>query len=181
MVTYKRFAFASPPRTATTWFLQAVSEIGLGEGSKTKVHLPPPNDWNGYLVSFIRHPFDWLCSYYTALSGGHVGVPAVDQFSAAAKRCDNAGQFIKWVAMSNPGAVGRMFKSYRASTILRVEDLPWCALEFFESVGADKKKIKEVASLPPHNTTKVLPILPKKIKRMIMESEQDFCLEYDYI
>jgi len=130
MIQYKNFSFAAPPRTGTTWFIKAASICELGDGQKATLHIPPPADWNGFVVSMIRHPYDWLASFFLSLRGGSVGVECVDVF-AFARYHDSPESFIQRYLENIPGEVGKMFDTYRANAVIRLEDLPYAGEEFF--------------------------------------------------
>lgn len=180
MIKYKQFVFAAPPRTATTWFMKAAQDLGLGDGSKSHVHDPAPRDWNGLVVSMVRHPYDWLYSYYYALQGGAIGVDAVDgPFVYIARESTSVDRFIRLYLKRKAGAVGEMFNTYNASTVLRVEDLPYGAGEFFESLGVPSWSATMM--LPAQNTYNGVTDAPnKKQRKAVVAAERALCQQYEY-
>ena len=191
MIQYPKFkfAFAAPPRTATTWFLKACSDLEIGHGTKTNLHIPPPEGWDGYLISLVRHPYDWLASYYLALEGGVIGVQCVDTFAIYARTCmhgclymkGGVYNFIKTCVNDRPGKIGEMFDAYRASTVIKMEDLPWAAVEFFASLGIKRRKLKVIQNMNPQNSRKGHPHIPdEKLRKSVVRSERDFCERYEY-
>jgi len=180
MIQYKNFSFAAAPRTGTTWFIKACSLMKLGDKQKTKVHFPPPLDYNNYVVSSIRHPYDFLVSFFLALRGGATGVGCVDVFSFA-RHHNSPGSFIQRYLRDIPGEVGKMFDAYRANSVIRLEDLPWAAEEFFEGVGVPYETARRVHEITPQNVRKGEPhIVDKKLRKQVMEAEGDFCERHEY-
>lgn len=180
MIEYKNFSFAAPPRTGSTSFLSMANLVGLGERQKTKAHIPPPNNYGGFVVSMVRHPFDFLISYFLALRGGATGVDCVDVFTFA-RHHDSPESFIRRYLRDIPGQVGKMFDIYQANSIIRLEDLPLAAEEFFESVGVPSSTAKMVSLITPQNARKGQPhIVDKKLRRAVVEAEKDFCDRYEY-
>lgn len=181
MIYYRDFAFASPPRTGTTWFIKAAAEAGLGAGQKAGLHTPPPEKWSGYLVSMIRHPYHWLEAYYHVLNGAAIGVSCVDMFVEHSRRSKDFNEFIRRYIRHCPGAIGDMFDRYGASTVMRVEDLPHAGVEFFESLGVSEAKLSRVRELPPQNKGKRTPHKPNPyLLQEVVKAERDFCDRYEY-
>lgn len=180
MINYERFHFASPPRTATTWFAHAAVACGLGPPNFAK-HEPPPKGWHGFLVTFVRHPVNWSVSVYTALRGGMIGVPAVDAVADVARTSRDVYEFLEQIAQ-RPGIIERAFAAYRASSVMRVEDLPWNVVEFFLSVGVPDNKARGIVDIPRQNALKrdALSNIPRRYRAMICESEKEFCERYEY-
>lgn len=183
MIDYGLFRFATPPRTASTWFLQACFTADLGVGFKADVHIPPPDKAKHALnVSLIRNPVDWLASYYHALEGGHVGVPEVDVFSRYAKEADSLNEFIEAYLRNIPGAIGRMHAAYKAGMVMKVEEISYAATIFFESLGGiDKRKLEAVANISILNQFKgQRAIISKGYRNLIRQAEARFCDDYEY-
>jgi len=180
MLEYDGFGFASPPRTGTAWFVNACALAGLGEKSRALSHTPPPQIYSGVVVCIIRHPLDWLVSYYMALTGGSIGVTCVDQFVPAAKSCDTVERFLKHVAYKMPGSVGSMFKGYRATTMFKLEDLPYSALDFLIPLSrrVDRDRIMCEGRMNARNGRGILH--REMWYKLITESEKEFCKEFDY-
>lgn len=181
MINYANFAFAAPPRTGSTWFIKAAYEVGLGNAYKSKLHIPPPNDFSGYMVSMVRHPFFWLRSYYYALEGGACGVDCVDVFVKHVRDANDFNGFVRRYLKHIPGAVNQMFCAYRANSVLQTEELPYNAAELFESVGIRPNMIVKAIKIPAQNRTKQrMPMADPVLLKEVIEAESDFFEELDY-
>jgi len=182
MIDYKKFQFASPPRTATRWFMSICNHLGLGDVSSAAVHVPPPKDNPKVLmVTMVRHPYDWLVSYFYALQGGAIQVPCVDKFVPLARGAGSFRYFIKSYLKRMPGEVGRMFAEYRASTVMRLEDFPWAVMEFFKMLDVEKHSIEAIREFPAINTWEKTPFTEYDFLRMkVCEAETEFCDRYEY-
>ncbi len=177
-----RFHFAACPRTGSTWFIKAAAIAGLGEAFKAKLHDPFParaQRLASLRVSLVRHPCDWLASYWASIHPGRVGVREVDALPVAMASFDS---FIKAYLRSMPGQVGRIFASYNADTYLRLEDMPWAAVELFETIGVQRGQTALVEKLDPQNVTRqeLRPHWDAKLRRRVLEAEQEMCERYDY-
>ena len=183
-VRYDQFRFASIPRSGTTWFLQACEEAGLGKKYKATVH-EPFNDSDGgiFKLSLIRHPYDWLVSYFKAIAPGMTGIPVIDKLKFPSEEWYTEYDFASFVNLylsECPGQVGRIFESYGADSYLRIEDMPWAATEFFASLGIPPHKRNRCRMISPVNTSKGH--IPKNptLYRLVMEAEKEMCERYDY-
>ncbi len=182
MIVYDRFCFASPPRTATSWFVRACWIAGLGEGFKAQAHEPPTApDPHRLIVSIVRHPYDWLCSYYHALKGGSIGVPCVDVFVDAVRANKDFESFVGQYLRELPGAVGEMFLKYNVSTSMRIEDLKWAAIEFFQSLDVKRDRLDRIKEILPLNANHSVPFTKHpRLRREVCKAETQFCEHYDY-
>jgi hypothetical protein len=186
MLQFDNFSFAAPPRCATSWFLSAAFEAGLGEYRKSKVFAP----WkygespSALKLTFVRDPYDWLVSYHTNIYPGSVGVPEVDVF-----RVMNGGfrldlsQFLDHYFTHLQGKITEMFAAYKADSVVRIEDLPAGLWSIFEMLGVDEVAKKKIFALPRVNTTQVdlKPSIRKSVRLNVLEAEFAFCERYGYI
>lgn len=180
MIDYYHFDYASPPRTATTWFMNAAFQVGLIRGYHPDVHIP----WQcerGYQlrITTVRHPCAWLASYFAAIYPGHVGVPCVDQFAKLpAFDFDN---FVRGYLYHMPGAVWQMFQAYEADSYIRIEDLPDAAIELFRACGLSRSACQQCRNLPPQNRNgRVLPRWSLVLFDRVCEAEQEMIEYFDY-
>ena len=181
MIDCQHFQFASPPRTGTSWFVQCVAACGWQHSSRMNVHQPPTEiDANAYRVTIVRHPVHWLDSYYHSLQGGLVGVPDVDEFALLVRGTRDFDEFVMKVVDEKPGAVGAMFDSYKASTVMRLEDQPWAVLEFFDLFSATRDGKQRVRELGVQNNRKHINVISPKTWDAIMESESEYAEKYEY-
>jgi|15BtaG_2_1085339.scaffolds.fasta_scaffold00099_12 hypothetical protein len=187
MIRYERFSFAAAPRTASTWFIQACDAAGFvsKEGNVFSKHAPD-TDPGIYKVSMVRRPVDWLQSIYYSLSGGLIGELQFDAISMFARNAINVEDFFEKYLQSEH-RVADAFNVYQPNSVVRVEDLPWAAVELFESFGASEEEGKAVAELPKVNSTKLagfpenkFPPLDRKLRRRVFEKERDFCERCEY-
>ncbi len=181
MIKYDKFHFAAPPRTGSTYFIKCASICDLGDAQKSVLHQPPSMEWDGYLVSLVRHPYDFLCSYYLSLKGGATGVYCVDVLCNYARTANDVDEFIALYLRYCPGEVGRIFNRYRATTVLRLEDFSWNVIEFFESLGIKYSIAMRVNDITPQNVRKgLVHIENKSQKKQVVFAERDICDRYEY-
>jgi hypothetical protein len=174
--------FCSPPRTGSTWFLNAVAASGLNMldgGSKDKHSIGVFNQ-SDFRVTLVRHPYNWLRSYYFSIAGGHVGVPLLDNiFPVLYRETGSFSKFINVIVTDFPGLVCRVFDAYKASTIMRLEDMPWAAVLFMRQINAPNPVgPRAIGKL---NGTKELPPVDEKLRYLLSRSEEEFCDRYEYI
>lgn len=183
MIDIGPFQFAAAPRTATTWILHAISTAGLGNFSKSYVHvshLPTRRGETEKLkVSMVRHPYDWLASYYAAIKLGHVGVPSVDRFQTLS--CGTFKVFIESYLREMPGAVGDVFTSYGADVYLKLEELPWCFIELLETIGISKQRSIRCKDITRQNWCESLPKIDTKLRRYVLRAEQMMVQQFEYV
>lgn len=177
MITFQHFAFAAPPRTGSTWFLQAATIMGFEGATKTNLHIPFPDDWRGFSLSLVRHPADWLVSYFESLQGGKIGVPAVDALANHYKLNDVRSS-IRSFLETEPDKLTQVFDAYRADTVLKMEDYPWNAIEFFQSIGC--KNALDLRGLDKQNGRKHKTTIPRSLLGAILEHEPELSERYEY-
>ena len=178
------FEFASPPRTATTWIRNAAVEAGLTELNRNHVHVPHERDGNGrnvIKVTCVRHPCEWLRSWYASIYPGLIGVDAVDDLRWHVNYASFDAVVRQYLAMP-AGWIGRMFNAYNADVVIRVEDLPWSFVEFLESLGVPVKMRERCLSMQPMNVFKkqTKPSWNPSLRLRVEESEKEFIARYDY-
>lgn len=180
MLEYDGFQFAAPPRTGSTWASHCFSFAGLGNPTRAKVHVPPPIGYKGFVVSLVRHPYDWLVSYYLSLKGGAIGVPEVDVLVEFARHSNSPDRFVDTIAHRGD-LVTQIFNRYKASTVMRVEDFPMAMVDFLIPRGVKKSDLKQIKEYPPQNCRRnQTHVVDKKIRRKIVEANAEFCELYEY-
>ena len=185
MIDYGQFQFASLPRTATTWFMRACYISNLGDKQHTEVHVPP-NEQQSFLLTIVRHPYTWLNSYYREIRGGFINHPEVDELVPIVRDSVVFEDFLRKYVNRKPGHIWKMIKAYRASTVIRMEDLPWSAVDFFITLDVNPVLRKEVVQLEPMN--KRGPFLyddierkrKKRLRKLVCDAEPDLCNYFDY-
>lgn len=183
MLTCDRFTYAAAPRTGVEWFTQAATLAGFAlQGGNA--HVPPPQDHNALVVTVVRHPYDWLVSLFMECKSKRreVGNLFVDGLiTMAGNYCITLDDFIRAYITYCPGEVGLMFDSYNASTVMRLEDQPFAACDFFDPFGVDVDRLIAIEALPPCNCRVGLPVLPNfNLRSLVVRAEREFCQRYDY-
>jgi hypothetical protein len=187
VIRYENFSFASAPRTASTWFSAACKEAGLEEksGNVFSKHEPDP-DPGMYKVSIVRHPARWLQSVYYSIGGGLIGSHEFDSISILARNAVDITDFFRKYLESDH-TVAAVFDGYQPNSVMRVEDMPWAAIELLESFGVKEEDLLPLRDFTPINATKVLafpekkfPAIDKKLRRAVFEKERDFCERCEY-
>lgn len=180
MIHFPRFTFAAPPRCGNAWFLGACAIAGFGEHGTAKAHvLTRPTGKLG--VTLVRHPYDFLTSYYAELRGGHTGVSSLDRLARTAKSSAGFLNFCETYLDEHAGTVSEMFGYYSADIVLRLEDQPWATVTFLQSLGVKQDRIEQVRALPAKNRRKDSTLLEfRHLRQAVTEAEQDFCDHYAY-
>lgn len=154
MIDFQLFNYAGPPRTGTTWMAHAMHASLRIVTYKTQVHVPwtVSQEVGELRVTTVRHPLNWLASYYREIHPGSIGVPVVDQFHKELST-DSFSQFVRDYLDKTPGQVGRVFDAYSADICLRVEDFPFNVIELLRSLGIPYSQAMK-ARIPAKNTAK---------------------------
>jgi len=158
--------------------LKAFALAGLGVGFKASVHLPHASSPAQARVMTVRHPCDWLRSYYAEIHRAYLGIPAVDRFFYLPDM--SFDEFIRQYLKDIPGGVGAMFVEYGADVCLRIEDAPWCLFEFLESMGVPAAARKSFLSLGPVNVNRRLPRWNPALRDRVVEAERECLQNFDY-
>lgn len=180
-IDYGKFVFASPPRTGGTWFIKAASEAGLGRAFKKDLHIPASKEEKKLKVSLVRHPCDWLASYYFALRGGQTGVEPVDVLIPLAKDCMEFEDFVLCVLDEFPGQVSEIMLYYNSDSYIRTQDLQWAAYDLFtsEEVKASPLKAAPAVANGPQNCFKYDIQWSPIIWRRVVDSEP-ICEHFEF-
>lgn len=191
MIDFGVFQLATLPRTAAKWFCDAASVCGfVPQGYHFSPCLPPPKGHNGLVISIVRHPLNWLASFHAAASADsqrhpfsdYNGTDAHDLYAAAcAIRLVNRGlnfeEFADLFSRQRED-LWRLHSLYQASVVLRLEDFPWCAIEFFESLTG--KSCRHIAQLSPTNSLPREPLVNQALRDRVVAAESEYCSRYNY-
>jgi hypothetical protein len=187
MIDYGLFHYAAPPRCANSWFKCAMGYAGLtswvGHTGDRNIcswyeHIPHLSTPQKVLkVSLVRHPYSWLQSYYANYRNRKTRIPMVDRFLPLP--CDSFDEFVRAYLHDIPGAVGEMFSSYEADTVLRLEDLPHAVDLLLESLGVTL--VRNDFCRGKMNVTGKLPtVLDSRLRKQVVEAEQEIIDRYEY-
>lgn len=175
------FLFASPPRTATTWIKHAADMAGLRGGGR--VHDPHSNDSSRIKLSTVRHPAEWLRSYWAAIWPAQIQVDLVDDLYKACCGAETFDEFIR-LYLKSSWRIGGMIAGYGADVVIRVEDLPWAFINFLEpfmSPQLPEFQPDECLFIPHVNESrKVLPRWNPSLKAKVLEAEHEMIEKYEY-
>lgn len=192
MITYSDFQFATAPGTSHAWILEAIkcAQYPVQMGNSFQVHQPFPEDYLFHRLTCVRHPEAWLSAVYNDGRGLSVsGATPVTELCKLAKSCDSFAEFVEDIILKYPGAVGKSFSIYRATSVIREEDLPWSLIGFLSLMKeVPEGTFHQIVSLPipgrGENKMRVLKRQPEelslKLYRRLMDSESDYCDRYEY-
>lgn len=193
MITYDDFQFAAPPGTSHEWVMRALkcAQCEIHEGNSFQVYHPFSEEYLCARLSCVRHPETWLKSIYNEGRGLVLcgGGGEVQLLSDLAKVCDSFEEYVEDVILKHTSIVGRVFSSYRATSVIREEDLPWSLIGFLQLIKTiPEGPLSQIISLPipgrqknKMRVTKKQPDeLPLRLYRRLMDSEGEFCDRYEY-
>lgn len=180
--------FATAPRCGNHLVLHLLSERGISHvvsiGGIHQNYVPTDSKLK---ISMVRNPFNWLLSYYYVIQGAPLDCPA-DEFSSMAREASSGSDFLRLYLQHMPGAVGRMFASYGADIVWRLEDMPEAFDLYLTDVGRErliKKRVNaEPAVVNPMNTKlaklMLTSIVDRRLPQLVLEAESEFCERYEY-
>lgn len=178
MIDFEYFEFATTPRTGTTWFMNAAAEAGLRHGCKADAHNPFENgSARKPRVTIVRHPCDWLRSFYVRIYPAKLSLPTDNLSNIVANNFDD---FIRAYLKSYRGEVGRIFDAYVADICLRTEELNSAFGELCDSVGIIRTRIIRAQKTPPHNCSRELPFWNPSLRERVLDAEKDILWRYNY-
>jgi len=132
--------------------MQAATVAGFGVGFKSEVHEFPVEDNPGQLtVTLVRHPYEWLTSYYFALQGGAVGVSLIDDLAPLVREAKDFPHFVVRYCESFAGRYSEIIRSYRGDSIIRTEDLESGIIELFKTLLVKEDRLMKIKAMPPVN------------------------------
>ena len=187
MIDYEHFAFATPPRTGSAWLTHAVTLVGLPAYGRSQVHFPQPTE-DRIRVTTVRHPVDWLRSYFLNVYPGKIGMPQVDAFAELrpsdtehyAK--DQFDGFVQCYLDKLPGAVGRMFYAYEPTQCLKLEQIEESFISLCRAAGlGSEEDFNLIRSVGRRNSTKGFRHRGKhQWHDLVMQVETEYCEQFDY-
>lgn len=181
MIENKYFQFAAAPRTGTTWFMKACEDAGLGRGFKAHVHDPFPGRTGlCFRVSLIRHPIDWLASYFANIHGSNLGLLPLEVIRTLPT--GDFEQFIQAYLDICPGEVGRIFVMYGADSYIKVEDFPNAFSELLAAFDLSKRTQRRCHLIPVCNQSrKEKPVWNPQLRAAVMAAEEKFMRDFEYL
>lgn len=180
MHDFKLFEYAGPPRTGTTWIIEAAHLCGLRDGQKAAVHIPFEGKTTKLRVMTVRHPCTWLASYWAEIHPGQISVAIVDQFAKLPGV--SFDEFIRSYLEQMPGGIGRMIEHYGADSCLRIEDTPQNWIELMTSYKIPRVFSERTVDLEIRNRAKRRP-LPKwnrSLRDRVLDAEVDMLERFEY-
>lgn len=199
MLDYGHFLFAPPPRTGSTWFRRAAQLCRIPNGvcglseDPFWLHQPfvrpfdPPYERSAR-VTLVRHPADWISSYYSRLRRARLGL-ASDALADVAPTA-SFEEFVDLVIEHEPGIVGRVFNQYHEADIrLRTDRLNVEFEAFALSMGAPRDQAGNARSMPRENATDLCrggdepwPVRWDPVRRQrFLDSEQACLQQYGFV
>lgn len=180
MIDYGKFQFACPSRTGTVWFLEAARLAGFGLATtKTQAHtLFPSKRECGFRVTLVRHPCDWLASYFEAIRQKMLDVDCLVSWGQLDHTSFDG--FIRSYLNEMPGAVGRLYAIYKADSYLRIEDMPWAFIELMEMIDVPYERRRRIVSIGKRNASGSLPLWNRRLRELVLEAESKPCCDFDY-
>lgn len=158
--------------------MRACFQAGLGTQPKARVHEPHDNGSSVLKVSMVRHPCDWLASYWNEIGNARLGIPT-DVF--APLPADDFDDFVRAYLKKIPGAIEQIFDAYHGDSYLRLEDQPWALEELLESVGVSKPMRELVLMTDVVNQSKnEIPIWSKSLRRRVEDAERGLMERFNY-
>ena len=177
MLEFQQFCFSSPPHTGEGLFLWAARNAGLTYHYSGTKYTAPPIDCDKFILGIVRHPVSWLCEYFlerndstTDFSGYSEQIdellPQENTFDGFLQRCSQI-----------PNLMYDIFAKHRTSSVIKFEELPCSAAEFFESIGVQRDRI-QFPKVTQGSKTILKP--DPSVRLALMRSEYKFCEEFDY-
>lgn len=181
MITYEQFAVTGAPCTGAEWFLRGCDMLELKKtaGPRDRYYTPPSKDWSGFSISFVRHPLLWLVDYFHQMQGKVIGVSLIDSFQEDLRGCrDNFNLFVESALRRHPADVSKVFETYQTTTVMKYDDQPWAAVEFWQSLVGDEHPLLKMngTSLEVFGGW----LDNREVRRDVIKHNRDFCLRYEY-
>lgn len=164
MIDFGSFGLITPARSGGGWLALAARTLGFvpGRGCLT---LDRPAAYTAPVVTLVRHPALWLASWY-AVGIGRSPFAEVHWDTYCAEYLNQ-----------RPGTFWKRHCECKADIVLRLEDMPHAACEFFRSMGVeDTSPLLRQGRTNPMQT----PISTARQRAAITDAEPELCEAYDY-
>ena len=174
MLDYESFQFAAPPACGGSWVVKTCLALGLGHCDERSASEPFSCDGKKFRLSMVRNPKSWLATVYF-MSTTSRPRPFDEMFDSGSQ---DFYSFLCQVCHTRPGAVGELFDSYRADTVMRWEDQPHALFEFLRSADV---RLGCLQFLPYVYRCDPVINWTQPMRVMLAASEKDILERYNYV
>lgn len=186
MIEFDNFVFSTPFFTGGEWFLSAARVVQLPYRYIGPLTFPSPDTNTKFVVSLVRHPYLWLKEFYFSERKGNATLGLISEYSELSKLAREeeflSGFINRFIRKKDQ--IWDVFAVHKASTCLRTSDLPWAAIEFFQSVGVDESQTSALRGFwyREEECPMFLSVEEEsKLKQAVADAEPRFCESYGYI
>lgn len=168
MIDYGDWCISPIPGTGAQWLMEAARLAGYNKFTLATNELywaAPAENYRGLTVSMVRHPVQWNLRLYQQLPEGHALFGK--GFSHYVRET-----YLKY----GPDMLWRAVQASRAKTLMRWEDMPWAAVQFFDSLGVAADKLNAVKQLTLDAPHRADPL----VAQFILQCEPALCEHFDY-
>ena len=171
------------------WFLRATGLAGLHKTIVEAHHPSLPHAFEPFVgsrngnrlrVTLVRHPCSWLASVYSDVLKNGSTTNQLEPFSSLTT--ESFDRFVFAYLNTAGGSIYRTFRPYieEADTCLRIEDMPWAALDLFESLGVPRMLRQKCVGIGKVNVSENVPLWDKSLKEEVKREEEELLELFDY-
>jgi hypothetical protein len=187
--------FLHAPKTGGTWVRQALRAAGLAAREwpdaphchATRDDFRPAEYGDLPAFAFVRHPAEWLRSYWVYKMG--VDWQRPNKFDRKLRDCRSTFDgFVRGVLEREPpGYVGRLFSRYLPAgdslAIGRFERLPSELIRILHRFGEsfDETAVRSRSRVNAGDYRRFRADYPPELYRRVMESERPLCERFGYL
>jgi len=159
MSNYGLFELVGPDGPSKGWVDAAMTAVDVPTAPGTVLK-----------VSAVVHPCDWLVHLFHSapvmvLTSG-LGPLSFEEYAS------------NWLCTTPANWLNDQLDSYKADTVMRLEDQPWALIELLVSTGMKNAPASMVATVPKPAVD--YPIWRPQLRDRLIKHEREFCRRYDY-
>lgn len=184
-----KLVLAFPPKTGSKWYRAVLDHAGLLRAD-TGIHQIPGSELENFgdmaIAVGVRHPSEWLRSYFANMIGRAIGVRSVDRLQECfVKRRKNFEQFLQHYLQNMAGQASRIFEEYadRTDFVLKLENGAGGLIDVLKQAGhdVDEGLARVIAEVEPQHVSAPRNITwPPVLLEAFEKSEQAYD-QYGYI
>lgn len=185
MIKLRTFSIQAPPRCGAGWLLKAIKIAGVEiKQPHRQVWEPETISTDRHTISIIRHPYEWLRSFYFA-NRGELYPKSLERLVRCACNSTSLFEFI------NTGIEKKLvtwtFRQYDANSVIRLEDFPAAPIMLFDmfwypAFSCDSaEKIEALPRTDPTDFQILNSKVEKELREKLMEVEKSIYEKFDYL